>query len=60
MKKTDSKANGKESSLGKKRFNQESGGSSSGKATKPPSSRDVDFTKTSDMDLIEGRFTRRK
>jgi hypothetical protein len=62
MKKTGTKPNGKDelSSLGKKRFSQVSGGSSSGKATKPPSSRDVDFSKTSDMDLIEGRFTRRK
>lgn len=44
----------------KKRTIPDSGRASSGGPRRPPSAKEVDFTKTSDLDLIEGRFARRK
>jgi len=45
----------------KKRTIESSSGRASGSGPKrPPAPRDVDYTKTTDMDLIEGRFSRRK
>jgi len=44
----------------KKRTFPQSGSPSQGGRTRPPSPREVDYSRTSDMDLIEGKFTRRK
>lgn len=44
----------------KKRTIPESGTRSSGTRMRPPSPKEVDYSKTSDMDLIEGKFTRKR
>jgi hypothetical protein len=47
--------------LGKKRFVAEAGRPAAGAGPKrPPAPKDVDYARTSDLDLIEGRFTRRR
>ncbi len=47
--------------LGKKRFVAEAGRPAAGSGPKrPPNPKDVDYSRTSDLDLIEGRFTRRR
>jgi hypothetical protein len=44
----------------KKRQFPESGGVAHTRGTRPPSPKEVDYNRTSDMDLIEGKFARRK
>lgn len=44
----------------KKRSLPESGAAGRQQPNRPPSPRDVDYTRTSDMDLIEGRFARKR
>ena len=46
--------------LTRKRVIPDSGRVASGKGTRPPSSKEVDYSKTSDLDLIEGRFSRKR
>jgi hypothetical protein len=44
----------------KKRVIPQSGAAAGNGPKRPPSAKDVDWTRTSDMDLIEGKFARRK
>jgi hypothetical protein len=50
----------KQGQQSKKRTLPDSGRAAGGGPKRPPSAKEVDFTKTSDLDLIEGRYARRK